>query len=112
METKAKVRWMCPKQAAERLGMSAETVRRWLRDREIPGRKIRGTWFVPVAFLDGLETGGQAPGPPAPLFLSQGGVALAAPGTVMRAFSARVRYKEGEERSRVEGTIDIWNDME
>ncbi len=57
METETKVRWMCPKQAAERLGISAETARRWLRDGEIPGHKIRGTWLVPVAFLDGLETG-------------------------------------------------------
>lgn len=56
METETKVRWMCPKQAAERLGISAETARRWLRDGEIPGKKIRGTWFVPVAFVDDLET--------------------------------------------------------
>lgn len=56
METEKKVRWMCPKQAAERLGISAETARRWLRDRQIPGKKIRGTWFVPVAFVDDLET--------------------------------------------------------
>lgn len=58
METEKKVRWTCPKQAAERLGMSAEMVRRWLRGGKIPGKKICGTWFVSIAFLDGLETGG------------------------------------------------------
>ena len=45
-------RYICPKQAAINTGMSAETIRRWLRNGKIPGKKVAGTWLVPEDFVE------------------------------------------------------------
>ena len=38
-------------EVAELLGLHSETVRRWLQAGEMPGRKVRNTWLVPVTAL-------------------------------------------------------------
>lgn len=43
-------------EVAEMLGISAFTVRKWLRDGRIKGRKIGRTWFVPKAEIERLMT--------------------------------------------------------
>lgn len=42
--------FICPKEAARKLGVSEGTVRRWLRDGVIKGTKVGGTWLVPAGF--------------------------------------------------------------
>jgi excisionase family DNA binding protein len=37
--------------AAERLHTTTRTVRRWLRDGRIPGRKVGKAWLIPEAAL-------------------------------------------------------------
>lgn len=36
-------RYVCPKVAAMEVNVNAETIRRWLREGKIPGKKIAGT---------------------------------------------------------------------
>lgn len=48
-------RYVCPKVAAMEVNVNAETIRRWLREGKIPGKKIAGTWFVPEDFVERAE---------------------------------------------------------
>lgn len=40
-------RWMTTDEVADGLGVSRSTVRRWLRERKIEGRRIGKRWLVP-----------------------------------------------------------------
>ena len=56
-------------EAADRLGVSLSTVRRWLRAGELDGAHQQRTpnglaWFVPVATIEQLKSAGRAHGTP------------------------------------------------
>lgn len=42
-------RWLTTAEVAEGLGVSTSTVRRWLRDNRIDGRRIGKRWLIPRA---------------------------------------------------------------
>jgi len=51
-------------EAAAALGVHVETMRKWLNDGTVAGRKVGGTWFVSRRELErlvGADTGGSRP---------------------------------------------------
>lgn len=46
---------------ASRLGVSPKTVRKWLRDGEVRGKRVgdKGHWLVPESEAERLEGGGE-----------------------------------------------------
>jgi excisionase family DNA binding protein len=51
------------RQAARRVGRAEETVRRWIWSGRLPARKLGNVYYVRVADVDALSTGGSIPRP-------------------------------------------------
>lgn len=50
--TRPAVHWFTPAEAAARLGVEPDTVRRGIREHRLPAEKHQGRWRIPTAAID------------------------------------------------------------
>jgi len=53
-DNKRNIRWVSTAEAAQMLGVTTNTVRRWILQGKIRGKKIIGRWKIPAEEIDRL----------------------------------------------------------